>query len=133
MLDEDERKAIVENMIDLYKETWKGKSKPFKIDNPNLINKYNLSQSDGKIEANRFITSQPIEFVDINGQVQYNRRKLNEMPQFLSRLTSSLAIPVVADEIVFNYRFMRKRFTASGKKDLLLCFFRCQNSIFTIQ
>jgi hypothetical protein len=112
MLEEDERKTIVGNMIDLYKETWKGKSKPIKIDNQNLINKYSLSQSDGQIEANRFITSQPIEFVDINGEVQYNRRKLNEMPQFLSRLTPNLAIPVVAEEIVFNYRFMRKNFTS---------------------
>ena len=30
-LNGEEKKTIFQNMIDLYKETWKGKSKPFKI------------------------------------------------------------------------------------------------------
>ncbi|CAF4223278.1 unnamed protein product [Rotaria sordida] len=65
----DERKIIFGNMVDLYKETWKGKNKPIKIDDPKLIDKYDLKESNGEIHANRFITSQPIEFVDVNGRV----------------------------------------------------------------
>ncbi|CAF2768622.1 unnamed protein product [Rotaria sp. Silwood2] len=103
-----EREAVFQNMVDLYKETWKGKSKPFKINDPKLLNKYNLNESNGEIQANRFTTSQPIEFVDANGRIQFNRRKLNELPQFLSQLTANLATPIIAQEIVFNYTFMRK-------------------------
>jgi hypothetical protein len=106
----DERKTVFQNMIDLYKETWKGKNKPFKIEDPKLVDKYNLTESNGEIQANRFLTSQPIEFVDANGRVQFNKRKLNELPQFLGQLTVNLAIPIVAEEIFFNYSFMRKIF-----------------------
>ncbi|CAF2817680.1 unnamed protein product [Rotaria sp. Silwood2] len=103
-----ERSAIFQNMVDLYKETWKGKSKPFKINDPKLLNKYNLNESNGEIQANRFITSQPIEFIDANGRIQFNKRKLNELPSFLNELTTNLAIPIIAQEVVFNYTFMRK-------------------------
>lgn len=102
-----ERTSVFGNMVDMFKETWKGKSKPFKIDDPRLLNKYNLDESNGEIQANRFTASQPIEFMDANGRVQYNKRKLNELPQFLNNLTSNLAIPMIAAEIVFNHRFMR--------------------------
>lgn len=102
-----ERTSVFGNMVDMFKETWKGKSKPFKIDDPRLLNKYNLDESNGEIHANRFTASQPIEFMDANGRVQYNKRKLNELPQFLNNLTSNLAIPMIAAEIVFNHRFMR--------------------------
>ncbi|CAF3942550.1 unnamed protein product, partial [Rotaria sp. Silwood1] len=107
-MNSQEREAVFKNMVDLYKETWKGKSKPFKINDPKLLNKYNLNESNGEIQANRFTTSQPIEFVDANGRIQFNRRKLNELPQFLSQLTTNLAIPIIAQEVVFNYTFMRK-------------------------
>lgn len=107
-LNTQERTAVFQNMVDFYKETWKGKNKPFKIDNPNLMHKYNLSESEGQIEGNRLIASQPIDFVDMNGQIQFNRRKLNELPQFITQLTSNLAIPIFAEEITFNYRFMCK-------------------------
>ena len=106
-MNSEERRVVFQNMIDLYKETWKGKSKPFKIDDPKLVNKYNLGESNGEIQANRFITSQPIEFVDASGRVQFNKRKLNEMPQFLTQLTANLAIPLAAQEMFFNYSFMR--------------------------
>ncbi|CAF3962489.1 unnamed protein product [Rotaria sp. Silwood2] len=65
-LDETEKEIIFGNMIDLYNETWKEKNKPFKIDNPKLIDKYHLIESNGEIPANRLTTSQPIEFVDVN-------------------------------------------------------------------
>jgi len=109
-MDSDERKVVFQNMIDLYKETWKGKSKPFKIDDQKLVDKYHLTESNGEIQANRFTTSQPIEFIDANGHVQYNKRKLNELPQFLGQLAMNLAIPIAAEEVFFNYPFMRKMF-----------------------
>ena len=135
----DERKVVFQNMIDLYKETWQGKSKPFKIDDPKLVSKYNLSESNGEIQANRFITSQPIEFVDANGRVQFNRRKLNELPQFLGQLTSSLAIPIAAEEVFFNYSFMRKVFVRYEKEETTYSsmtsslYFRCSSCVFHIQ
>ncbi|CAF1120923.1 unnamed protein product [Rotaria magnacalcarata] len=106
-MNSSERTVIFENMVDLYKETWKGKNKPFKIYDPKLVTKYNLDGSNGEIQANRFTTSQPIEFIDANGRVQFNKRKLNELPQFLGQLTTNLSIPIAADEVFFNYSFMR--------------------------
>ncbi len=106
-LNDTDRKLVFQNVVDLFKETWKGKNKPFKIDDPKLVNKYQLNQSDGEIQANRFTTSQPVEFIDVNGQIQYNKRKLNELPQFLSKLTADISIPIAAEEMFFNYSFMR--------------------------
>ncbi|CAF3328150.1 unnamed protein product [Rotaria sp. Silwood2] len=83
-----ERSAIFQNMVDLYKETWKGKSKPFKINDPKLLNKYNLNESNGEIQANRFITSQPIEFIDANGRIQFNKRKF-QMTLYIGNDSSS--------------------------------------------
>ena len=106
-LNTDDRLAVFQNMVDLFKETWKGKNKPFKIDDPKLLEKYKLDQSDGEIQANRFTTSQPTEFIDSDGHVQYNKRKLNELPQFLSKLAADIALPIAATEVLFNYSFMR--------------------------
>lgn len=104
----EERKNVFQNVVDLFKETWKGKNKPFKINDPKLRDKYNLSELNSEIQANRFTTSQPVEFVDANGKIQFNKRKLNELPQFVSQLTTNLSIPIAAEEIFFNYSFMRK-------------------------
>lgn len=106
-MNEEDRKIVFQNVVDLYKETWKGKSKPFKIEDRKLIDKCKLEQSDGEIQANRLTTSQPIEFIDAEGRVQYNKRKLNELPQFLSKLAADIAVPIAAEEIFFNYSFMR--------------------------
>ena len=107
-LNSEQRKNIFQNVVDFYKETWKNKNKPMKINNPHLLNKYQLNDTDGEIQANRLTTSQPIEFIDANGRTQFNKRKLNELPQFVSQLTTNLALPIAADEIFFNYSFMRK-------------------------
>ncbi|CAF1234877.1 unnamed protein product [Adineta steineri] len=102
-----ERTNIFQNMVDLYTEKWSGKAKPFKIDSKSLINKYNLHESNGEIQANRLISSQPIQFIDGNGQIQFNKRKLNELPNFLSKLAPDSTIPIAAKEIFFSYSFMR--------------------------
>jgi hypothetical protein len=107
-LNDDDRRVVFENFVDLYQERWTGKSKPFKIDDPKLLRKYQLDPSNGEIQANRFTTSQPIEFVDIHGQTQYNKRKLNELPILLNELTAEICFPIAADEIFFNYSFMRR-------------------------
>jgi hypothetical protein len=103
----EERSSVFQNMIDFYKETYKGKSKPFKIDDPKLLAKYNLTESNGEMQAERNTTAQPIEFTDTNGIIHFNKRKLNEMPQFLRQLNIELSIPIAAEEIFFNYTFMR--------------------------
>lgn len=95
-------------MIDLYKETWKGKTKPLKIVNQSLVTKYSLSEKNGEMEGNPLTTSQPTHFVDINGRMQFNKRKLNELPKFLTQLSVNLAVPIIAEEVVFNYPFMCK-------------------------
>ncbi|CAF2516523.1 unnamed protein product [Rotaria sp. Silwood2] len=117
-LDETERKVIFQNVVDLFKETWKGKNKPFKIDDPKLVNKYKLDESAGEIQANRFTTSQPVEFIDADGRIQYNKRKLNELPQFLSKLAPDIAVPIAAEEIFFNYSFMHAKFSCSSFIDM---------------
>ncbi|CAF3919171.1 unnamed protein product, partial [Adineta steineri] len=127
-MNSDERTIVFQNMVDLYKETWKGKNKPFKIEDPKLVNKYNLNESNGEIQANRFITSHPIEFIDDNGCVQFNKRKLNELPQFLSQLTSNLAIPIAAEEIFFNYSFMRAKVACSTFNDIMEDFQKFKSS-----
>ncbi len=125
-LNDTDKKIVFQNVIDLFKETWKGKNKPFKIDDQKLLSKYKLDKSDGEIAANRFTTSQPVEFVDVDGRIQYNKRKLNEMPQFLSKLAADIAIPIAAEEIIFNYSFMRTYFSFQIKQsNLRLLFFRC--------
>ncbi len=78
-----------------------------KIWDRKLVNKYNLAKSGGEIQANRFTTSQPIEFIDVDGRIQYNKRKLNELPYFLSKLPSDVSLRIAADEVLFNYSFMR--------------------------
>lgn len=105
-LDDTSRRLVFQNVVDLFKETWKGKNKPFKVDQK-LAKKYQLHETDGEIQANRFTTSQPVEFIDVDGRIQYNKRKLNELPQFLQKLAGDISIPIAADEIFFNYSFMR--------------------------
>ncbi|CAF0992020.1 unnamed protein product [Adineta ricciae] len=114
-----DRLAVFQNMVDLFKETWKGKNKPFKIDDPKLVHKYKLDQSDGEIQANRFTTSQPIEFIDSDGHIQYNKRKLNELPQFLSKLAPDISLPIAAAEVLFNYSFMHAKFGVSPFVDII--------------
>jgi hypothetical protein len=106
-LNPDDRRLVFQNVVDLFKETWKGKNKPFKIDDPNLVNKYKLDEANGEIDANRFTTSQPIEFIDVDGRIQFNKRKINELPAFLVQLAPDIALPIAAEEIFFNYSFMR--------------------------
>ncbi|CAF4090255.1 unnamed protein product [Adineta steineri] len=117
-LNKADQKIVFQNLIDLFKETWKGKNKPLKIDDPKLVQKYKLDQSDGEIQANRFTTSQPIEFIDVDGRIQYNKRKLNELPQFLDKLTVDIAVPIAAEEILFNYSFMHAKFSCSPFLDI---------------
>ncbi|CAF4100054.1 unnamed protein product [Rotaria sordida] len=117
-LKDKDRKIIFQNVVDLFTETWNGKNKPFKIDDPKLVKKYKLDQSNGEIQANRFTTSQPIEFIDFNGRIQYNKRKLNELPQFLIQLAPTIALPIAAEEMFFNYSFMHAKFSCSSFLDI---------------
>ncbi|UJR16165.1 hypothetical protein I4U23_003075 [Adineta vaga] len=117
-LNATDRMNVFQNVVDFFKETWKGKNKPFKIEDPKLVHKYKLDRSDGEIQANRFTTSQPTEFVGSDGQVQYNKRKLNELPQFLSKLAPDISLPIAAEEILFNYSFMHAKFSCSSFVDI---------------
>ncbi|CAF0861282.1 unnamed protein product [Rotaria sordida] len=117
-LKDKDRKIIFQNVVDLFTETWNGKNKPFKIDDPKLVKKYKLDQSNGEIQANRFTTSQPIEFIDFNGRIQYNKRKLNELPQFLIQLAPTIALSIAAEEMFFNYSFMHAKFSCSSFLDI---------------
>ena len=42
-LNDVNRKIVFQNVVDLFKETWKGKNKPFKIDHPKLVEKYQFN------------------------------------------------------------------------------------------
>ena len=127
-LSEENGNIIFQNMVDLFIEAWKGKDKPLKIDDPNLINKYKLDECGGVLQANRLISSQPIEFIDVNGRIQYNKRKLNELPQFLSKLAPDMSLPIAAEEMFFNYSFMRMFLLFKTRLYLYnnTFYFRCQ-------
>ncbi|UJR34569.1 hypothetical protein I4U23_027345 [Adineta vaga] len=113
-LTEKQKTNLFRNMVDLYNETWSGKTKLLKLHDENLIKKYNLTDVNGEVQANRFISFQPIEFVDENGQTQFNKRKLTGLPHFLSKLEANVAIPIAAERIFFDYSFMRAKLFCSS-------------------
>jgi hypothetical protein len=107
-LSPEERENVFSNVIDFFNETWKDKPKPFKY-NQRIKKKKNLVTDES--EASRNTTTQPTEFITEDGVVRYNKRKLTELPGFISKLTPSLCIPLACKHIYFNYEFSHGQFT----------------------
>ena len=112
----EERESVFSNVIDFFNETWKDKPKPFKY-NQRIKKKKNLATDES--EASRNTTTQPTEFIAEDGIVRYNKRKLTELPGFISELTANLCIPLACKHIYFNYEFSHGQFTCCRYEDIL--------------
>ena len=102
-----ERDSVFGNVVDFFKETWKDKPKPYKY-SEHVVAKMNLKSNEA--EAIRNTAIQPTKFVSNDGVVRYNKRKLTELPAFISQLRSNLAIPLSCDLIYFDYEFLHALF-----------------------
>ena len=107
---------VFQNIVDFYNETWKSKQKPFKV---NDYLKIKLKLDDENIVADRFISSQPIEYVKENGEVHYNKRKLTELPNCLANISSSIALEKACNLIFYNYQFLHAKFSCDSLSDVL--------------
>jgi hypothetical protein len=112
----EERESVFSNVIDFFNETWKDKPKPFKY-NQRIKKKKNLATDES--EASRNTTTQPTEYIAEDGIVRYNKRKLTELPGFISQLTANLCIPLACKHIYFNYEFSHGQFTCCKYEDII--------------
>jgi hypothetical protein len=72
-LNSAERETIFGNVFDFFNETWKHKPKPYKYNE--YIGK-KLKLNEDKAKETRDTTSQPTKYIDPNGNVVYNKRKI---------------------------------------------------------
>jgi hypothetical protein len=115
-LNSTERTLILSNVVDFFNETWKKKPKPFKY-NEFIAKKEKLNTNDAA--EIRDTSVQPTTFVDSNGNVKYNLRKLNELPAFIKQLTSNLALVLACEHIFFNYEFLLGLFMHCDMREII--------------
>lgn len=96
-------KDVFLNVIDFFNETWKNKPKPYRYNE--YLNAKKKVGSGESLEEVRDTTMQPTVFYDKNGKIQYNSRKINEFPKFISKLKPQMAAGLACDHIYFNYNF----------------------------
>ncbi|RMZ94530.1 NACHT and WD repeat domain-containing 2-like, partial [Brachionus plicatilis] len=106
-LSDKERTAIFSNVIDFFNETWKNKPKPYKY-NEYLAKKFGLK--DRKSKETRETGIQATMFVDQNGTIRYNKRKINELPDFISKLTPNVSLPLICELVFFDLNFLSEIF-----------------------
>ncbi len=118
-LDERTREYIFCNITDFFNETWKHTPKPFKY-NEFVAKKKNLAST--QCEEVRNTGMQPTFLVDEKTKlVNYNKRKLREMPTFVAGLTQNLAIPLGAKYIWFNYHFLTGMLLLTDLSEITKC------------
>ncbi len=61
-------------------------------------------------EASRNTTSQLTELITEDGVIQYNKRKIKELPSFVSMLTANISVPLACKHIYYNYEFLHALF-----------------------
>lgn len=66
---------------------------------------------------------QPTAFLDLDGNLKYNKRKIKQLPLFLSKLTPNLAIPLACEHVFFNYHFLTGMFSYYNFSELISVFF----------
>jgi hypothetical protein len=49
-------------------------------------------------------------YADKDGNIRYNMRKINELPDFIAQLNSNVSCPLACDLIFFNYKFFQGLF-----------------------
>ena len=105
-LSQRENEAVYQNIIDFYNENWKGKQKPFQM-NEYLKKKYkNVKQT----LAERYVTSQPIKYIGSDGKMRYNKRKLTELPNCLANINNAFGLEKACELVYYNYEFMHSKF-----------------------
>jgi len=105
-----ENETMFQNIFDFYNETWKAKQKPFEL-NDYLKKKLNVSGSN---MADRYIASQPIEYMADDGTIRYNKRKLTELPNCLANINSTYGLIKACELVFFNYDFMHAKFVCES-------------------
>ena len=106
-MDETQRETVFNNVIDFFNETWKHKPKPYKYTD-HVAKKKKLA-SDTQ-EETRNTAMQAIEIVAEDGTVRYNKRKLTELPGFISQMNINFAAPLACEHVFFNYTFLHAYF-----------------------
>jgi len=96
-------KGIFMNVVDFFNETWKYKPKPYKYNE--FIKKKKKLQGDGGLEECRDSGIQPTVYTDKDGNVRFNTRKINELPEFIARLKPNVSYPLACELIFFNHTF----------------------------
>jgi hypothetical protein len=103
-LNSAERETIFGNVFDFFNETWKHKPKPYKYNE--YIGK-KLKLNEDKAKETRDTTSQPTKYIDPNGNIVYNKRKILELPSFIFQLSASISIKLICEHVLFNYDFLQ--------------------------
>jgi len=106
---------LYKNIFDLYTETWKGVKKPFQV-NAYLQKKYKITQENS---ADRYISSQPIEYVGENGSKHFNKRKMSELPHCLAQIDESFSLEKACELVFLNYEFIRAKFSCFSLQEIL--------------
>lgn len=115
-LDKKETETIFQNIFDFYNETWKGKQKPFEL-NDYLKKKMKIN-SQTETHADRYISSQPIEYIAENGVVHYNKRKLTELPNCLTSITNHFGLIKSCELVFYNYEFMHAKLVCDSLAEI---------------
>jgi hypothetical protein len=115
-LNSADRENVFSNVVDFFNETWKDKPKPYRY-NDHIAKKKQMTTDEA--EASRNTAIQPTEFVAEDGKIRYNKRKLTELPNFISQLTANLAIPLACTQIYFNYAFLHGLFVCCNYTEVL--------------
>ena len=61
-------------------------------------------------EEIRDTSLQPTSFLDSDGNLKFNKRKITELPRFILQLTPNLSVPLACENIFFNYQFLSGMF-----------------------
>ena len=103
-------------MIDFFNETWKNKPKPFKY-NSYIAKKKKLNDTNASEIRETSIQKTVVRTKD--GKSLYNKRKINELPGFISQLNANLAMPLACEHVFFNYEFITGMFHCSNHIDIM--------------
>jgi hypothetical protein len=102
-LSSDLRHKVFMNVVDFFNETWKFKPKPYMYNE--YIRKKKRLQEGAGLEECRESDIQPTVYADKDGNMRYNTRKINELPNFIAQLTFNVSCPLACDLIFFNHTF----------------------------
>ena len=91
-----------QNAVDYFIGKWKNVKKPFKH------NEYYAKKKQIPIESSafRYIDDQRLVSISETGEKHYNKRKLSELPQLISKLQPKNAILNACEYFIFNFEFL---------------------------